>query len=90
MKTLTTEMQAGIFAAAVAVAATLRRVAPGAARELAGLGYIISTVAPPYDELVEWQRANGFPIFDRQGYEEAVRGASTSAALAFNGTETQN
>lgn len=83
MKTLDVETQAGLFAAGVAAAAALKRAAPGAVRELAGLGFIIAAVAPDFDELAAWQRAEGLPPLDRQSYEQALAAAIDYANLAF-------
>lgn len=83
MKTLTTEMQAGLFAAGVAAANILKHRAPDAVRELAGLGFVISAVAPSYEELADWQRSAGLPPIDKAGYEEAVAAAVDFANLTF-------
>lgn len=90
MKTLSTETQAGLFAAAVAAAEALKRSVPAETKALAGVAYIISVVAPTHEELSEWQRSAGLPTLDRAGYEEAVRGASFYAETAFAPPETQH
>lgn len=90
MKTLTTETQAGLFAAAVAVAEVLKRTAPEDARALAGAAYIIAAVAPGHAELTEWQLSAGLPTIAKVDYEEAVRAASLHALTAFGTGETQN
>ena len=83
MKVLDTETQAGLFAAGVAAAAVLKRRAPDAVRELAGLGFIIATVSPTYEHLEEWQRSAGLPPIDQASYEEALAAAVDFANLTF-------
>lgn len=83
MKMLDTETQAGLFAAAVAVGAVLKRAAPDAVRELAGLGFIVAAVAPSYEELSAWQRAVGLPTIGQQAYEQSLAAALDFANVAF-------
>jgi len=83
MKTLDTETQAGIFAAGTAAAAVLKRRAPDAVRELAGLGFVIAACAPTYEHLEEWQRSAGLPPIDQASYEEALAAAVDFANLTF-------
>ncbi len=90
MKTLSTETQAGLFAAAGAAVDALKRSAPAETKALAGMAYIISTVAPAWEELTEWQRSAGLPTIDRASYEEAVQGASFYALAAFGAGETKH
>lgn len=83
MKTLSTETQAGLFAAAVAVAETLKRIAPDETHAFAGAAHIIAVVAPTHAELTDWQRSEGLPTIDKAAYEEAVHAASLHALVAL-------
>lgn len=83
MKILDTETQAGLFAASAAVGAVLKRRAPDAVRELAAIGFIVSAVAPSYEEVSAWQRSAGLPLIDQGAYEEAVAAALDFANAAF-------
>ncbi len=90
--TLDVETQAGLFAAAAAAAEALRRRAPEETMALAGISYVLSTVAPDFAELAEWQRASGLPVIEKADYLEAVDCARRYAAMAFAGrpVETQH
>ncbi len=90
MKTLSTETQAGLFAAAGAAVDALKRNAPAETKALAAMAFVISTVAPTWEELTEWQRSAGLPTIDRASYEEAVQGAGYYALAAFGAGETKH
>ncbi len=90
MKTMTTETQLQLLAAAGTAFAAVKRLDPPDHAALAACGLLTAAVAPTFEELWAYSVANGLPRPDAKDYSEMLAAAQRFAASVLEAGETQH
>ena len=90
MKTLETELQLVLFAAAGQAFAAIKRLDPPDPKALAACGLLSAVLAPTYEEMWAYSVANGLPKPDAAQYGEMKAASQRFAASVLEAGETQH